>query len=412
MRILHILHQYLPEKVGGTEYYTRGLAQEQVKLGHSVAIFCPAVGQYVQPTVEEGIRVYRATVGERSPTAVFRHSFGQRAIAETFSAVLRQERPDIVHIQHLMGLPFQVVNQITAVGIPYVVTLHDYWHLCANAQLLTNYNQTVCAGPNWWLNCAHCAIARAGHPNALPLIPAIAPLLAYRHTQTRQLLTQASAIIAPAEFVRQVHLSMGLPPEKIQVVVHGIEIPTHMPARTFPHAGLRLAYIGGLAWQKGIHVLIEAVNQLPHEGVELTIFGDTAVFPSYISHLQQLIRHPHIQLAGILSRADFWQTLVQFDALIVPTLWYETSSLIVQEAFAAKLPVVVSDIGVLREKVQQGIDGLRFPPGDVAALRDLLQQLQQNPQQLASLQQGIQPIRTIQQHVTEVETVYMLAKGR
>ncbi len=406
MRILHVVHQYLPEKVGGTELYTRALARQQAQQGHTAAIFTPAIAALTEPAMEDGVRVYRAAVGERGATAVFRHTFHHPQLDRAFAAVLQQERPDLVHIQHLMGLPASIVDQIGQASIPCVVTLHDYWHLCANAQLLTNYDNTVCAGPNYWLNCARCALARVGHSAALPLIPAIAPLFGYRQARLRRVLANARTLIAPTRFVAQIHEQMGIPAAKIQVVPHGIDVPDDLPPRVPRRAGLRIGYIGGLSWQKGVHVLIAAVNQLPQEGVTLAVMGDTAVFPDYVAQLQQQARHPGITFTGRIPYEQLWAALAALDVVVVPTLWYETASLIVQEAFAAGAPVVASQIGALQERVREGVDGRFFPPGDAAALRDILNHLLADPARLDQLRGGIRPVRTIQEHFRDIESIY------
>ena len=406
MHILHIVHQYLPEKVGGTELYTRALARQQAEQGHTVAIFTPAIAAPATPTLEDGVRVYRAAVGERGATAVLRHTFHCSPLDRAFAAVLQQERPNLIHIQHLMGLPLSIVDQINQAGIPYVVTLHDYWHLCANAQLITNYDNTICQGPNYWLNCARCALARAGHNEALPLIPAIAPLFGYRQKRLRRVLNNARALIAPTRFTAQIHEQMGIPAAKIKVVPHGINVPADMPPRRPRRAGLHIGYIGGLSWQKGVHVLIEAVNQLPEQDVTLTVIGDTAVFPNYVAQLRQQARHPGITFTGRIPYAQLWTALAQIDVVVVPTLWYETASLIVQEAFAAGVPVIASRIGALQERVTEGVDGRFFPPGDAAALRDSLSQFLADPTQLDQFRNGIRPVRTIREHLRDIESTY------
>jgi glycosyltransferase involved in cell wall biosynthesis len=271
MKILHLLHQYLPEKIGGAELYTRTLARQQVKAGHEVSIFAPAieVNNWPEPAVEEGVNVYRLPLGPRSATAVFQHTFRQPTLKQALQKLLDQTQPDLVHIQHLMGLPASLVNQLTAQAIPYIITLHDYWYICANAQLVTNYDNAICAGPNWWLNCAHCALARAGKPNLTPLQPLLAPLMARRNQRLKNALTQAAQLIAPTNFVRQTYSQLGIEPEQIQVIPHGIQPPQTKPIPKTKTANpsdarpLQIAYIGGLAPQKGIHTLIEAVNQLP-----------------------------------------------------------------------------------------------------------------------------------------------------
>lgn len=426
MRILHLIHQYLPEKVGGTELYTHTLARHQIQEGHSVAIFTPTrtplpetqspITDYGLQITDYGLRIYHIPVGERSPTAVLRSNFHHPALSRAFAQVLEEEKPDVVHVQHLMGLPFGLAQQIRRAGIPLVITLHDYWYVCANAQLLTNYDETVCAGPNYWLNCAHCALARVGHGQAYPLIPFLAPLFGWRHGRTQAILRHAAALIAPTHFTANTYRQLAALSGNIHVIPHGLELPAAMPAKT-PHDGLHIAYIGGIAPQKGVHVLIEAVNQLADYRSpitdyrsRLTIYGDPTAFPDYTARLQQQATHPGITFAGPLPHAQLWETLAGIDLIVVPTLWYETASLIVQEAFAVGVPVVASDIGVLPERIHAGVDGLLFPPGDAAALAGVLRRLQAQPVELAQLRAGIQPVFTIQEHVARVTAVYEQAR--
>ena len=419
MRILHLVHQYGPESVGGTELYTQTLARHQTRQGHEVAVFFPA-RQPAGPTAasplrsehrDEGVRVYGIAAGERSPRQVFFSTFGEPSLSRAWQAVLAAERPDVVHVQHLMGLPLAVVDHIQTTGIPFVITLHDYWFPCANAQLITNYDQTVCAGPEWWLNCARCALARAGRAEMGWLAPAVAPLLAYRSRQARQVLQRAQRIIAPTDFVRRTYEELGMPGERMIVIPHGIEIPATVEdaqlQRRRLNGALHIAYVGSLAWQKGVHVLIEAVNELPHEGVRLSLYGGLDAFPDYVARLKRAARHPRIDFAGPLSRAELWQTLLQeVDVVVVPSIWYETASLVVQEAFAAKVPVVASRLGALQERVAHERDGLLFPAGDAGALRALLQRLRDEPDLLPRLSANIGPVRRMQEHAADVERVY------
>lgn len=418
MRILHLVHQYMPEKIGGTELYTRTLARQQRQLGHHVAIFTPSRqlisgdSLYQSEMADEGV-IYRVPVGPRSDTAVFAATFqptwSQSPLLQALANIIDQEKPDLIHIQHLMGIPAAAINVIKKNGRCYLVTLHDYWHLCANAQLITNYNNTICAGPNWWLNCARCALARIGQPNLIPATAVIAPLFAYREHQLRRVLNQAASLIAPTHFTADTHIKAGISPQKINVIPHGIALPTSMPDRTHqPTANqpLHIGYIGGLSWQKGVHILIEAVNQLPTSDVTLTIYGDPAPFPDYVTQLHQTATHPAIHFAGRLPHADLWATLVNLDVVVVPSLWYETASLIVQEAFAAGVPVIASDVGALKERVVHGVDGYHFPPGDVDQLAHYLQKLYHSLPLRQQLKAGIKPVQTIAQHTDQILAQY------
>lgn len=413
MHILHVVHQYPPEYVGGTEFYTQWLARALQTRGHTTAVFHRGASGdgSLRLRREDGIPIWTAGDGDMEANRRFRATFGSRPLQRAFAHLLTEELPDLVHIQHLMGLPARLVRQLHSRNIPYVVTLHDYWYGCANAQLITNYDGTICDGPDWWINCGRCALARAGLPGVAPLAAGVAPLLAMRHHLLKHVMAGAAAIISPSEFVREMYTQLGLPVANLTVVPHGIELPDAAAkaalAQTRPDAApLRIAYIGGIAWQKGVHVLVEAVNRLPHDAARLVIYGDTTAFPAYADTLSKTMTHPHIALGGRLARADLWTALAQTDVVVVPSLWYETSSLIVQEAFAAGVPVLAANIGAIPEKVVDGVNGRLLPPGDVDALHTALRALIQHPAQLAALRAGITPVRSMAEHVAEVEAIY------
>ena len=403
MRILHVVHQYLPESVGGTELYTQSLAHYQAANGHSVAIFTPSPeDEGLQQTAENDIRIYRAGIGPRSRSRVFLSTFTEPQLEKMFTAVHQQEAPDLIHIQHLMGLP---ANLVKTIEVPFVITLHDYWYNCANAQLLTNYDSTVCQGPDkWFHNCGRCALARAGKAEFAWLAPTVAPIMRWRNGRLQPILQQAQRLIAPSPFIAQVYQQWGVARDKITLIPHGIEPPPEkLPYQSPPDRPFRIGYIGGLSWQKGVHCLVEAFQSLPDS--ELWIAGDTQADPPYVAHLRQLAT-PQVQFLGKLNREAIWQMLAQLDVVVVPSLWYETFCFVISEAFAAQVPVVAFNLGVMSQRIRDGVDGRLLPPGDIPALRHVLLQFQTNPATLAQLRQGIQPVRTMVKHVEEIEALY------
>ena len=415
MRILHITHQYPPDHVGGTELYTQSLARNQSAAGHQVSIVCPEAATEGEPSpaVEEGVRVYRLGAGVRSRTAVFLSTFASGRYKSAFRAILDREQPDIVHVQHLMGLPAALVDLAAERGIPYVITLHDYWYGCANAQLLTNYDGRVCSGPDRrFVNCGRCLLARGGLGRLDPAAPLVAPLMARRYRMLHEFFRGAARVLASTEFVREAYAGMGFPAEMIEILPLGIEVTVGeiAIARAGRHrrqtAGpFRIGYIGGISPQKGVHCLIEAVNGLP-AGVELQVYGDMNAFPDYAAGLRKLATHSGITFRGILSRSSLWPVLGSLDILVMPTLWYETYSLIVQEAYAAGLPVVASRIGVMPEVVNDGVSGLLFPPGDARALGQILLGLSREPARLASLRAGLPPVTAMNDHAATLLALY------
>lgn len=417
MRILHVVHQYPPDHVGGTELYTQTLAGVQGRRD-DVAVFVP---EPIPPVymlsmmMEHDLDVYRVPVGARSSTAVFRATFGHSRLSTAFGHVLDEFRPDVVHIEHLMGLPAgDMARELTGRGIPYVIALHDYWYSCANAQLLTNFDQTICAGPDAAArNCARCALARADLPGAAA--PVIAPIMRRRNRLLADVFAGAALVIAPNEFVANKVRQLGLSTSRLIVLSWGMDLPDDLPAirseaaaarAAAPPGPLRLGYVGSLSPQKGIHVLVNAINALPDDSVTLDIYGSPAVFPEYVHDLQGRATHPGIQWRGLLSREDFWPRVAALDALVLPTLWYEASPLTIDEAFAAGTPVIASDIGAPAVMIRDGVDGRLFTPGDPVALADALRSLCESPETLATLRAGIRPVKTMESHAAEIDEWY------
>jgi glycosyltransferase involved in cell wall biosynthesis len=172
---------------------------------------------------------------------------------------------------------------------------------------------------------------------------------------------------------------------------------------------MRLAYIGGIAWQKGIHVVLDALQGL-EEKVELWIAGDESYDPAYTRRLRALAT-PNVRFLGLLAHTQVWETLAQTDAVVVPSLWYETYSLITHEAFAAHVAVIASRLGALEEAVRDGIDGLLVPPGDVAAWRAAIVRLVDQPGLLATMRANTRPPMTEAEHVSRIESLYLAARS-
>lgn len=408
MRVLHIVHQYLPEYIGGTEVATRQVAGELAARGHAVGVFYRrgGTGAGLAEREEEGVRVWAAWSGPVTPVRRFLATFGEPAISRAFTAVLEAFGPDLAHVQHLMGLPAGVAGLLHRAGVPYVVTLHDYWWVCSNAQLITNYSRSPCGGPRGYVNCARCGVARAGTAVGWAAFPALVGLMVARVHLLREILDGAALIIAPSEFVRRWYTDHGLDGRPIVVLPHGLETTGFRPAdnRT---GRLRLAYIGGLAWAKGVHVLLDAFRAVDGRA-ELWVVGDDSAEPDYGARLRARAG-AGVRFWGRLSPEQVRGILSEVDVLAVPSLWPEPFGLVVSEAFAAGVPVLVSNVGGLPERVRHGVDGLILPAGDVGAWRATLVRLATEPGLLARLRAGVRPPMSLGEHVDRLEGLYARA---
>ncbi len=402
MRILHLVHQYPPDHVGGTELYTVWLTRALQQQGHQVAVFHrrSAKGAGLSQRDDDGIAIWSAWNGRFQPTNRFFSTFRNPTLFHAFKETLTTFQPDIVHVEHLMGLPTQLLDHLHQQKIPYIITLWDFWWVCANAQLLTNYSQEICNGPNFYVNCAKCTLARAHQPQFPLAIPPLTLPLAWRNGRLRHTLQQANKLIVPAHFVKQWYVDHGLPEDKIMVLPPGLDYPLRPEVPS--HSSFRVGYLGGLSWQKGVHVLVEAFAQLP-ETAELWIAGDVTFDPDYVNQLKS---SGHATFLGKLNRQLVWEMLAQLDVVVVPSLWYETFCFVISEAFAMGVPVIANDLGVLSERVRHGVDGLLVAPGNVDQLAQALQTLHDDPDLRNQLRQNIPTIGTVAEHTAVVTQLY------
>lgn len=457
MRILLVVHKFPPQSVGGVETYTWSLARALAEAGHEASVFYPLAGIVtpeeqphlahpanlakntgrspaggagceVLPSVgrgsagEDGIHRWPVALpkarGHEGPVQQFWHTFRDVGLETCFQKCLAQVQPDIVHFQHVQGVSARLLALASA--WPHLLTLHDYWFFCANSQLLRPDGQ-MCTGPRWGWNCVDCLTVRADLRWLRALRPLVAVPLAYRNLYLQQVARSVPMFLAPSEFLRQQYLRHSFPAERITVIELGLDeqrlVATPRADSVLPLPAVRphFGFLGALAPHKGVHVLVQAFNQLPANAA-LTIYGSEPTVPSqsagrsagpdYVAQLKAMATHPHIRFAGALDYRHVGAALRQLDCLVVPSIWYENSPLVIQEAYGLGIPVVASRLGALSEKVRDGETGRLFTPGDSGDLARILRELTEQPAQLAALRTKIRPGPTMQQHAERMVELY------
>ncbi len=411
MNILQVVHRFWPD-LAGTEVYTLNLAQALAR-SHNVLVYyrdhaSRAPGfQAVDDTVA-GLPVRRVSLNltglKRNRYRQFVSSYHNPEIERDFAQTLDRFQPDIVHFQHLMYLSANLVEIARRRNIPVVITLHDFWFKCNNA-LLLRYTGEICHDNEGFRACADCATRQRRRPGAMRWL--MARILRGRDRLLRRALDQAQAVIAPSHFLKDQFVRDGyLLAEAMQVVENGIDTAGVLPHRERTEGeAVKFAYIGSIAPHKGVHILVQAFNRVQGPA-HLDIYGDLEANPAYVAELRQKIAHPAISLRGPVARQDIWPVLSEIDILVTPSLWYENSPVIIQEAFAAAVPVIGSDLGGVAEKVQDGVNGLLFPPGDSQGLRMTLQRMVDEPGQIERLRRRVASVMSAAENTRQIEAIY------
>lgn len=442
LKILQVVHGFPPAQVAGTEVYTCNLARE-LKKRHSVSVFYrvndPARGEYsVEQARGDGIDSF-AVNNTFKDYGSFADTYANEGVAEAFSSILDRVKPDVVHIQHLMYLSARLVEKSQRKKIPVVFTLHDYWLLCPQGQLFRN-NRAPCDGrspdacadcvkyqlcirkniaskyarlkkttPGWlvrsiqnaYLSYARLFLADKG---------ARAQMIRAREAFMRELLSRIAVFIAPSEFVRQRFIASGIPDARIKLLDNGFDAARFQDIRRNASKMLRFGFIGNLMAAKGTHILIEAFNRMPPGRAELRIYGAVASYKSslgnYDGFLKRIAARDNIRFMGGFDNRDIGGILSQIDVLVVPSLWYENSPLVIHEAFMARVPVIASRIGGIPGLVTDGQGGFLFDPGDVDGLAEKMQRVIADPSILDGLKKSFPRVKSIEENALELERIY------
>jgi glycosyltransferase involved in cell wall biosynthesis len=224
----------------------------------------------------------------------------------------------------------------------------------------------------------------------------------------RDALAATDRLVAPSNFLAETVAAFGVPAESIEQCRNGIRVERFEETELDPDRPLRVGYAGRVTERKGVHLLADAASRV--EGAELRVFG--AFDPEsedYHARLAELAGDDATFRGWYADRATPYR---EMDVLVLPSVWYENSPLVIQEAFASGVPVVTGDVGGMAELVRDGRDGLTFPVGDADALADRLGRLAGNPGLVADLREGVTEPKRLRDHAREIADLYADCVGR
>ncbi|GAC1342130.1 MAG: hypothetical protein NVSMB18_15620 [Acetobacteraceae bacterium] len=313
----------------------------------------------------EGMQVF----GVRPPAPDLIADFDNPKMQTLFADVLRAVEPDVVHFHSLQMLSASLLRACTEAGVPFAVTVHDAWWLCAR-QFMVRGDDTYC------------------FQTTIDLAVCQACLPGFSHLgQRRQILTQALAgaalVIAPSETHRQLYLANGVSPDRAVVKANGIRLPTR-PRTPRQPGPLRFGYIGGAYALKGFEVIRAAFEGITSPDYAL-IFVD-----SLLKLGRNSIDTSAWRVAGVVrivppyGQDELDAFFDGIDVLLFPSQWKESFGLVVAEALARDVWVIASAGGGASELVVDGENGTLIPlTSDPRPLRAAAEALLAEPGRLA-----------------------------
>ena len=351
MKVLHVLDHSLPLQ-SGYVYRTMAILRAQKAMGlDPVCVTSPKQGRSPAGAEEmERFRFYRAEWDTRfTQIPVVKESLLMRALTKKIGAVANVEQPDLIHAHSptLNGIPARRVARMFRV--PFVYEIRAFWEDAA-----VDHGTT-----------------REGS-------------LRYRLTRASEtwLCKRADAVVTICEGLRKDLIGRGIDASKIHVVPNGVDPSRFEPrpadptlrARLGLNGGPVLGFIGSFYRYEGLDVLVDAMAEIlrVRPDARLVLVGGGEVEDEIKAQVEDRGLGKAVHFSGRVPQSETAAYYSIMDLLVYPRRSMRLTELVTPlkplEAMALGKVVVGSDVGGIRELVEDGVTGRLVPAGDVRSL--------------------------------------------
>jgi glycosyltransferase involved in cell wall biosynthesis len=458
MRILHVGHGFRPWRPGGLVAYIESLLDAQVARGYDVSYFLSGrhypmrrrVRRYRRRGVETyELQGFKPLFGEDAGTVEPARDLSEAAVEACFRRALHEQRPQVVSVLDLGGLPSSLIDVAHQYGAPVVMTVHDYLPLCPTVKLYDAHGRN-CVRSRVGSECAVCcsgaprgpghlvektveyevmrvaarvpggrraalavggALRRARAPAAPAAEPANPDAYQRRRDVNVERLNRVDALIACSNRVAELYDAHGVRGVR---AIHGTvaHLEGLRPRVVEPGAPLHFATLNGFASrQKGAHVLIEALRRLDGRPLRLSAFG----------HVDPRLREPlaalGVEVRGAYDPSQLDAVLADVDVGVLPSVYEEPYAYSGLEFLAKGIPLVANALGGSPEYTVDGETGWLNRTNDGDGLARIMAAAADDPRQVAALSARIvaardRIVKPIGRHLDELEEVYRACSSR
>jgi len=328
-----------------------------------------------------------------------------------FPAVIRQlsaQKVDVFHFHHFWSVGTDLIIQLMAIfpQATFALTLHELLAICLrDGQMVRTVNNGLCSRQSD-IECHMCF-----------------PKIDKDHFRARrlffyELLSRFDLLVSPSIFLARRFVDWGVN-KQIMVLENGYNAPTVRSRENIPddaNVTKRFAFFGQATLFKGLDIFVAAASQVNLNDVIFAIYGcDRSRFSEQFGtrwdlELEKL--GPRLQFFGPYDPQSVFELMQHNGWIVVPSIWWENSPLVIQEAFLAGRPPIVANIGGMSEKVANGVNGLHFTARNSAALADVMRQVAGDDELWRTLRFGINPPPTMDEMNESLFRLYSAARSQ
>ncbi len=357
LKIVHVVSGFDIDFPGGITNYVRTLAESQVVRGHEVTVIDGASGKRKHP----GGYMVIGYQGNIQPFVVSCKDDPEGT--GRLNAAIATESPDLVHFHLTIGFGEDFYERFAAAGMPYVVSMHDYYLICPRFTMM-NWQGKNCGGPEQ-RKCETCigkldqvdVLYKASRRLHVPLPRIPSKAVTERNEKVGSFLRAAAVVLPVSERVRE--LSAGPYPDLNYVVSHiGNSSAVAERPKRVPSPQLRLTFIGVLSEHKGAELFIGLANGVQRSDVEFHFYGRADSRWAKAAEKAGIIMHGSYapeDLPGIMAATDLGVAL---------PIWEDNGPQVVMEFTNYGVPVLATRMGGIPDFVTAD-NGHLFDPASL-----------------------------------------------
>lgn len=365
-RILHVTHNIIGAiPFGGVEIYQDLVARHLGAEGEFEVLFYVPDSTGMSKAVSVMDSQYRVLEKIDFPTLVTQETLTEADRESAFARVLTRYAIDVVHFEHLIGHVPSLPYIARALGIPTMISLHDYYSMCWEINLL-NKDGGFCAPES--ISETTCDICIGTTRGGLP------------HSQSSRrgfygrMLAHIDVVHCNTDEVarrfRAVYPQLAKHPA---VLVRGVPIPDAQPPELMVRERpMRVVVLGNFTLNKGAEFLLQLFSLMQSDPICFDILGK-------IDHrIEADVRNrnlPNVILRGGYAPGEQRAWLEGASVALFASKWPETYCLSLSEAWQAGLVPVAPDLGAFAERIRDGENGFKYEPGQLGDVIDLLRLL-------------------------------------
>ena len=362
MNIL-MVHKFF-RMTGGTEKYFSDLAEILHDHGHTTIPFALKHPDNPETPYEQ---YFLEDIDYQNPSTAYRLNNAFRFVGRTLysfearrkvARLIADTAPDLAHLQSIEHhISPSVIHSFKKHGIPMVQSVNMYKHVCASYRLYLFDRGEVCTrclyGKHYHATLTRCVKGSLA-------ASALATLEMYLHQWSR-VFHLIDRFIVPNEFIADKLRNAGYSRKKIVKLLNPLDLKDYQPSYELDDY---ILYFGRIVPEKGLSSLLEAMQQLPK--LRLLVVGDG----SQADELQHWVDNnglKNVEFVGPKWGDDLKPILEKARLVVVPSIWYEPSPMVIYQALATGKPVIGANTGGIPDLLTDET-GLLFEPGNVEDL--------------------------------------------